>query len=646
MSAIFENINSPSVMKSRILLFLFAALGFSGYAQNEDANGTLPVLTPVAMASYSAAQWATSQCGSTTYNLGASTSTQTVSPIAGLMNNDVWFQFTAVAEVAKIKVCSPATFDVSIELWNAAATGTALASANITGSGQKEVLCATSLTVGTTYKVRVGRANGIGAGTFTIIYEHLGIALTSQYSPDPPNATCYNFNTLIQRPIPAFGVGSTRWKFIGTSGTVYGPYTTIGNPNVANLSHQFKLELGPEICETEGTLQVLIEMQAPDIDCQNIWWGYSTPMPILVCETICPTISFNNPNAPCGGVQCNIYNITFGLSNIGQGFQYQYRFITDNGQTEFITNWSTSPFFNTSTTPFTNYFRYGKVYQVYVRVKRCASNPQWCGPCTYTTCGFPSANITNINSTSGLSNYCLWRNRTGPQIDATIILGMDQYRFRLMPVDPCSNNPFTPTGAPITTNWSYNYFFLPSAWPIVLNKVYILQVQYRVLPATLTNPSGQTITIPGQQSDWGWPCFIGFRSAASPAAGSTVSCCNFPLPSANMLPNEYFDGEGKWTEFYEWEEEPSPFVQPGKISLLSAVGNEIQLDVTESNLVGDGQAELYNLSGQLIMAKKITAIHENDQVRIVTEQELPTGIYLISITTAYGRVTEKFFMSN
>ena len=113
-----------------------------------------------------------------------------------------------------------------------------------------------------------------------------------------------------------------------------------------------------------------------------------------------------------------------------------------------------------------------------------------------------------------------------------------------------------------------------------------------------------------------------------------------------MMPGEYFDGEGKWTEFYEWEEEPTPIVQPGKITLLSAAGNDIQLDVTESNLVGDGQAELFNISGQLIMAKKITAIHENDKVSIVTEQELPTGIYLISITTAYGRVTEKFFMSN
>ena len=635
-------------MKSRLLLIIILCLRIVTHAQNEDANGTLPVLTPVAMANYTAAQWAVSQCGTTTYDLGASTSSQPTTPIAGLMNNDVWFQFTAVAEVAKIKVCPLSAFDVSIQLWNAAATGTALSSVNSAGTQQKEVLCAISLTVGTTYKIRVGRANGLGTGTFNIIYEHFGVSLSPQYSPDPPNLTCYNFNTVMQRQQTAFGIGSTHWKFVGgTTGTVYGPYTTVGNPNQNNFSHQFKLELGPDICETEGTLEVFVEILASDIDCSNIWWGYSASMPIIVCSNICPTINFSSPNGPCGGVQCNIYYISFGTSYIGQGFQYQYRFITDNGQTEFITNWQTSPFFNTSTVPYTNYFRYGKVYQVYVRVKRCASNPQWCGPCTFTTCGFPSANIANINAVSGLSNYCLWRNRQGPNIEANVIAGMDQYRFRLMPVNPCPPaNPFAPTGSPITTSWSTNSFILPAAWPIPLNQVYILQVQFRVMPATFTNPSGQTTTIPGQQSDWGWPCFIGFRSSASPAAGSTISCCNFPLPSATMLPNEYFDGEGKWTEFYEWEEETLPIVQPGKITLLTAAGNEIQLDVSESNLAGDARAELFNMNGQLVQVKTLPAIHENSVATIVTEQELPTGIYMVSISTAYGQLTEKFFVSN
>jgi hypothetical protein len=51
----------------------------------------------------------------------------------------------AVAEVAKIKVCSPTTFDAAIEVWNNAAT-TALGSANVAGSGGKEYLCVSNLT--------------------------------------------------------------------------------------------------------------------------------------------------------------------------------------------------------------------------------------------------------------------------------------------------------------------------------------------------------------------------------------------------------------------------------------------------------------------------------------------------------------------
>jgi hypothetical protein len=113
-----------------------------------------------------------------------------------------------------------------------------------------------------------------------------------------------------------------------------------------------------------------------------------------------------------------------------------------------------------------------------------------------------------------------------------------------------------------------------------------------------------------------------------------------------MLPNEYFDGEGKWTEFYEWEEEPEPIIEPGKLALLTAQGNEIQLDVTESNLAGHGQAEVFNLSGQLIHRENIAAIHENSVINIVTKEPLPTGIYIVSISTPFGRVTEKFFIAN
>jgi hypothetical protein len=617
-------------------LCLFSAFLFSvlcAFGQNEDAAGSI-LLTPVSMVSYT--NLSTSQCGTTTYNLGTSTSAQTPAAISGIMGNDVWFQFVAVAEVAKIKVCNPSAFDVALELWNSGATGTPISAANANGSGMKEVICASSLVVGTTYKVRVGRANSNGAGTFNILYEHLAVEIRTNFFPDPPGAaTCYDFSTNFQRTPITYSVGSTRWKFVDANGNVYGPYTG---------TYLFNFGQAPEICETLSSVTAYVEVQANDVDCGTIWWGYSVARPMNICSQICPNISVASGSVSCGGAFCDIFNNSVSSAFVGAGFQYQFRFVTDSGQTEFVTPWSTSPIFTTSTNPYVNYFRYGKVYQVYVRVKRCNSNPTWCGPCIFNSCGFPYANITPTNATSGLSNYCLWRNKTGPQMETAAIPGMDQYRFRLMPVDACAANPFIPTGGAITTGWGNNYFFFPAAYPITLNQVYILQAQCRVLPATYTNPSGQTATIPGQQSDWGWPCFVGFRSSASPAAGSTITCCSFPTPASMMLPEEYL-GENRWTEFYEWEEEPQPVVNPGKITIMSVSGNEITINSSESLLTGNAQYEIYSMNGQLMQAATLQAIHESDYTTIVTQEELPNGIYVITLSTPEGRVTEKFLVA-
>ena len=620
-------------MRALCLLIAFTLSFFVARAQNEDAAGSL-LLTPISMVTY--ANLTTSQCGTTAYNLGASTSTQMPAAISGIMGNDVWFHFVAVAEVAKIKVCNPSAFDVSLELWNAAASGTPISAANVGGSGQKEVICASSLVVGNTYRVRVGRSNSNGAGTFNIIYEHLAVQIRTSYFPDPPGpATCYDFVTNFQRTPISYSVGSTRWKFVDANGTVFGPYTG---------TYLFNLGQAAEICETLSSLNAFVEVQAADADCGTIWWGYSEAKPLNICPQICPSVSAASGTVSCGGTFCSIFNTSVASSNAGSGFQYQFRFVNDNGLTEFITSWSTSPIFATSTNPFVNYFRYGKIYQVYVRVKRCNNNPTWCGPCVLTSCGFPYANITTTNVDSGLSNYCLWRNKTGPQMRTAAIAGMDQYRFRLMPVDPCASNPFIPIAGAITTGWGSNYFFYPAAYPIPLNQVYILQAQCRVLPATYTNASGQTTTIPGQQSDWGWPCFVGFRDSSSPAAGSTISCCTFPTPSSMMLPEEYL-GENRWTEFYETDTDPQPLLATGKISVINPVGNDITINSSESLLTGNAQCEIYTANGQLMHAEQVVAIHEREVITITTQRELPNGIYLLTLTSAEGRITEKFLVT-
>jgi hypothetical protein len=209
-------------MKRILLLVLLSNLGFGMWAQNDDAAGSI-LLSPIAL--NAAASLSATGCEATIRNLGSTTSSQTPAG-AWTMANDCWFHFVAVAQVAKIKVCSPTTFDAAIEVWNNAATGAAIASSNVGGSGAKEYVCVTGLTVGTTYKVRVGRVSGTGAGTFSISYEHLGVELRTGYYPDPPGAaTCYDFTTSMQRSLISYGVGATRWRFVDELGTVFGPYT-------------------------------------------------------------------------------------------------------------------------------------------------------------------------------------------------------------------------------------------------------------------------------------------------------------------------------------------------------------------------------------------------------------------------------------
>jgi hypothetical protein len=598
-------------------------------AQGEDAAGSL-LLAPTAMASFS--NLTPSNCGTTTYNLGTSTSLQTPAPTSGTMSNDVWFHFVAVAEVAKIKVCSPTTFDAAIEVWNSAATGAAIASANVAGSGGKEWLCASSLTIGATYKVRVGRVSGTGAGTFSIRYEHLGVEVASGFYPDPPGAaTCYNFITNMQRTFITYPVGGTRWKFVDQFGTVLGPF---------NLSFFVNLSQIPGVCEGE-TYQVSCEVQANDPECGDILWGFSTPRPIVVCETICPTISANANTIQCGGVFTDIFNTSIGTGNIGNGFQYQFRFVTDNGLTDFCSAWQTSPFFQTSVLPYTNYFRYNKIYAVYVRVKKCNDDPAWCGPCTFSTTVLP---YISINS----SLCCKWRNKnSGTPVTAAGVNGMDQYRFRFSPIDPCSSNPFLPIGPAVTTNWSASLSISTSGLPLQLGTVYNVQVQCRVLPSTVINCDGTTNALAGQQSDWGPPCFIGIRASNSPPVGATVDCC---IQASAMLEEEWnmLTDEYRMTEFdnYDMTTDDGDMASAAtpELTILSANSRVIELNIEEAGLFGDGQAFIYSLSGQVLHSEKITAMHTSNYLRVVSQTELSAGIYLISVHSDYGTVTTKYFI--
>lgn len=603
-------------MKKILLFLLVLVINGVARAQNEDAAGAI-TLTPVALSA--AASLAASGCQATLYNLGLSTSPQTPAVSSGTMSNDVWFKFVAVAEVAKIKVCSPTTFDAAIEVWNNAATGVAIASANVGGSGAKEYLCATGLTIGTTYKVRVGRVSGSGAGTFNISYEHLGVEIRSGFYLGSPGApACYNFTMSIQRTFITFAVGSTRWKFIDELGNVFGPYT---------LGYSITLSQCPGVCEGH-TYQVYCELQATDAECGTIYWGYSVPRTIVTCAANCPTITANSLS--CGTTFCNIFNTDFQASFLGTGFEYQFKFITDNGSVEFCSAWSTSPIFSTSQSPYIDYFRYGKIYQVYVRARKCNADPPWCGPCVYSTCSMP---YVSVSSTS----CCKWRNKSGGGvISATPVVGMDQYRFRFTPISisPCLANPLTPQGPAVTTGWSNSFSVNPSGIALILGTVYNVQVQARVLASNLIQCDASVISLSGQQVDWGPVCLIGIRSSSSPAVGTALGC--YCLPGMEMEEEYLLDENYRNDESFDVTSLPS---------ILSSVNeNSIVIDPAGAGLSGNGVLRVFNMNGQLVLSKNLYAMENSTATEIITENLLPTGIYIISVQSDSGYVSDKVFI--
>lgn len=590
------------------------------WAQNDDAAGSI-LLSPIAL--NAAASLSASGCEATIRNLGSTTSSQTPAG-AWTMANDCWFHFVAVAQVAKIKVCSPTTFDAAIEVWNNAATGAAIASSNVGGSGAKEYVCVTGLTVGTTYKVRVGRVSGTGAGTFSISYEHLGVELRTGYYPDPPGAaTCYDFTTSMQRSLISYGVGATRWRFVDELGTVFGPYT---------LTYAITLSQCPGICEGH-TYSVTCEVQATDAECGTLWWGYSTPRNIVTCAVTCPALTYNSGTGLCGSTFCEIFNTDFQATYMGTGVEYQFKFVTDNGQTEFCSAWTSTPIFSTSQAPYDTYFRFNKIYQVYVRARKCTQDPVWCGPCIFNTCNMPYISMNP-------SGCCRWRNKSGGgNIFAVPFTGMDKYRFRFTPIsiNPCLTNPLTPQGPAITTAWSGNFFTSPA--PLALGQVYSVQAQGLVEASTITECTGTTVSVPAQQSDWGPVCLIGIRSSSSPAVGTALGC--YCLPGMEMEDVELLD------ELYRdiTEYEVVDFVvdeQPNIV--MSVMENGVVLNTMDAGLVGDGVMKIFNMNGQLVMTENVYGLENQSYLEITTSGLLPQGVYIIAIQSDGAFISERVFL--
>lgn len=609
-------------MQRFIPLFVFTLLSLIASAQGEDASTATTLANSSAnfncILSYSSTSCLAT---STTQNLGATTSSQT--PAFGTMANDVWFSFVAPAQVVKVRVCNP-TFDAAYEVWNSAGT-VMLASQNSnanTGAAGKEVSCVTGLTYGTSYKVRVGRVSGSGAGTFQFNIEHSGVEVRSTYHPTPPTATCYTPASTIKRTntCALTGVGSTRWRFVPVSGGAEIICLGVGDQNLSSC---------PGLC-MNGDYIVYCEVQANDAECGNIWWGYSIGYQITMCNGACATITSPTNN----GVICDLLSTQFSVNSLGNGFSYQWRFTTDNGATQFCSSWSTQGQFQASGTPIQDCFRFGKIYQVEIRARFCSNEPEpeWCpNSITVYTCSPP---LVQFQSGQG----CRYRNLNGGAISGVSILGYDQYRFRFTKVDLCSTTPLTPLAPAFTTNWINSPLFNPNGQAaITAGSTYMIQIQARInsnnCPLCV---AGTTTSIPGQQVDWGPPIYITFRTSSSPPVGTVLPCyctagmttVDEPMPEIEEL--RYTEGATQTV---------------GVLTASTQAQRMVAMDLSKAQMTGDGMLTIYNINGQKVYEQALYNLEENYYFSLNMSDSIEAGVYIISVTSSNGVVTDKIFFS-
>jgi len=234
------------------------------------------------------------------------------------------------------------------------------------------------------------------------------------------------------------------------------------------------------------------------------------------------------------------------------------------------------------------------------------------------------------------SECCKWRNANSGFITNISNPGYDQFRFRLVPINPCVNNPaLTPIGPAITTGWS-NLNLLNANGITTPGTIYLIQQQARILSNTCQNCSGVNANILGQQTDWGNLCIIGMRNSSSPAVGTPIGCYCTPALQVEDL------------ELTDIEYESIGFSSERMSIVTSKIGQQQILiaDLDKANAVGNGYISIHTLTGKVLF-EQVVFNHES-QIEIDLDQipELSTGIYLLHVQTNVATFTEKIYIAN
>lgn len=187
---------------------------------------------------------ATAITSSTACSYTTGSTTGATQSIAGSCNgtgdDDVWYQFTAVATSHTVKVQSGTGFDAVIDVRSGSCTGSNIQCTDATAAAGLETANLTGLTVGNTYLIRVYHFGaGAGTGSFQICVTHT--APTA-----PANDACTSAATLTSSTNCSYTSGTT----VGATQSIPGSCTGTGDDDVwysftaVSASHNVSVQSG------------------------------------------------------------------------------------------------------------------------------------------------------------------------------------------------------------------------------------------------------------------------------------------------------------------------------------------------------------------------------------------------------------------
>ena len=194
--------------------------------------------------------------------------TQNIPGCVGNADDDVWYQFVATATSHQITVVASASFDPVVQLFSSTcATLNTISCMDATFTGQNEVINATGLTIGATYRIRVYHYGvGSGSGTFTI-------CITNP-PPAPSNDACGGAVNLLVNTVCSNTAGTTigaTQSFVGCAGTadddVWYSFTAVNS--TATITVDPSASMDAVLQMYSGTCGTLNSMQCADVGFTN-----------------------------------------------------------------------------------------------------------------------------------------------------------------------------------------------------------------------------------------------------------------------------------------------------------------------------------------------------------------------------------------